>query len=195
MLLTDAAVHAVTRLSPAFVRVELASPAFADLGEDGFDTRFKVLLPGPTGALPAIPPAAEDFYEQWLATPDEVRSPMRTYTVRDIVREDDEVRLVVDFVVHEDTGHGLGPACRWALAAKPGDVIQVVAPHRLTEYGGTEFDPADRRHLLLCGDETAVPALARILHRPRPRLHRSRCSWRCRAARTSSTCRAGRASR
>ena len=56
VLLTDAAVHAVTRLSPAFVRVELASPAFADLGEDGFDTRFKVLLPGPTGALPAIPP-------------------------------------------------------------------------------------------------------------------------------------------
>ena len=59
------------------------------------------------------------------------------------------MRLVVDFVVHEDPGHGLGPACRWALAAQPGDVIQVIAPHRLTEYGGTEFDPADRRHLLL----------------------------------------------
>jgi NADPH-dependent ferric siderophore reductase len=88
---------------------------------------------------------------------------MRTYTVRDIVRDGDGVRLVVDFVVHEDTGHGLGPACRWALAAEPGDVIQVVAPHRLTEYGGTEFDPAGRQHLLLCGDETAVPALARIL--------------------------------
>ena len=88
---------------------------------------------------------------------------MRTYTVRDIVRDGDEVRLVVDFVVHEDTGHGLGPACRWALAAQPGDVIQVIAPHRLTEYGGTEFDPAGRQHLLLCGDETAVPALARIL--------------------------------
>ena len=163
VLLADAAVHAVTRISPAFVRIELASPAFADLGENGFDTRFKVILPGPTGALPAIPPVPEDFYENWLATPDDVRSPMRTYTVRDIVREDDEVRLVVDFVVHEDLGHGLGPACRWALAAQPGDVVQVVAPHRLTEYGGTEFDPAARRHLLLCGDETAVPALARIL--------------------------------
>ena len=46
VLLTDATVHSVTRLSPAFVRVELASPAFADLGEDGFDTRFKVVLPG-----------------------------------------------------------------------------------------------------------------------------------------------------
>ena len=67
-----------------FVRIELASPAFADLGENGFDTRFKVILPGPTGALPAIPPVPEDFYENWLATPDDVRSPMRTYTVGDI---------------------------------------------------------------------------------------------------------------
>ena len=163
VLFTEAVVHAVTRISPAFVRVELASPAFADLGADGFDTRFKVLLPGPTGALPAVPAVPDDFYESWLATPADVRSPMRTYTIRDIVRDDDEVRLVVDFVVHEDLGHGRGPACRWALTARPGDLIQVIAPHRLTEYGGTEFDPAARRHLLLCGDETAVPALSRIL--------------------------------
>ena len=61
--------HAVTRISPAFVRVELASPAFADLGEDGFDTRFKVLLPGPTGELPAIPPAPEEFYEKLAGDP------------------------------------------------------------------------------------------------------------------------------
>ncbi len=44
-----------------------------DLGEDGFDTRFKVLLPGATGALPAIPEVPEDFYQAWLDTPDEVR--------------------------------------------------------------------------------------------------------------------------
>jgi NADPH-dependent ferric siderophore reductase len=163
VLLTDAVVHAVSRLSPAFVRVELASPAFVDLGEDGFDTRFKVVLPGPTGELPTIPPVAEDYYEACFGAPDEVRSPMRTYTIRDIVRDGRDVRLVVDFVVHEDHGRGLGPACRWALEAAPGDVIHVVAPHRRSEYGGTEFDPAERRHLLLIGDETAVPALSRIL--------------------------------
>ena len=108
----------------------------------------------------------EDYYAAWLGAPDEVRSPMRTYTIRDVVRDGDDVRLVVDFVVHEDaseSGHGLGPACRWALAAKPGDVIQVIAPHRSTSYGGTEFDPAGRPHLLLIGDETALPALSRIL--------------------------------
>ena len=163
VLISEAAVHAVTRVSPAFVRVELASPSFADLGEDGFDTRFKVILPGPTGALPTIPPVPEDYYANWMGTPDDVRSPMRTYTIRDVVRDGDDVRLVVDFVVHEDRGHGTGPACRWALAARPGDVIQVVAPHRLSEYGGTEFAPAGRRHVLLIGDETAVPALSRIL--------------------------------
>lgn len=162
-VVTEATVHSVLRLTPAFVRVELASPRFADLGEEGFDTRFKVVLPGPNGRLPSIPEAAEDFYESWVNTPAEVRSPMRTYTIRDIVRDGDDVRLVVDFVVHDDRGHGRGPACRWALSATSGDVITVVAPHRLTEYGGTEFDPADRSHLLLIGDETAVPALSRIL--------------------------------
>ena len=163
VLITSATVHTVSRVSPAFVRVELASPAFADLGEEGFDTRFKMVFPGPTGALPVIPPVAEDYYAGWMGAPDEVRSPMRTYTIRDIVRAGSEVRLVVDLVVHDDTGHGTGPACRWALAAQPGDVIQVIAPHRATSYGGTEFDPSGRRHVLLIGDETAVPALARIL--------------------------------
>ena len=85
----------------------------------------------------------EDYYAAWMDAPDEVRSPMRTYTIRDIVRDGEDVRLVVDFVVHDDQGHGTGPACRWALGAQPGDVIQVIAPHRLTEYGGAEFDPGD----------------------------------------------------
>ena len=106
VLIADGAVHAVARISPAFVRVELASPAFVDLGEDGFDTRFKVILPGPTGALPTIPAVPEDYYQAWLDAPDEVRSPMRTYTIRDVVRDGDDVRLVVDFVVHDDAGHG-----------------------------------------------------------------------------------------
>jgi NADPH-dependent ferric siderophore reductase len=164
VLVTDTVVHAVTRLSPAFVRVELASPAFADLGEEGYDTRIKVILPGPTGALPSIPAVAEDYYAAWLGTPDEVRSPMRTYTIRDVVRDGDDVRLVVDFVVHpQDAGYDPGPACRWALSARPGDTIQVIAPHRASSYGGTEFDPDGRPHVLLIGDETAVPAIARIL--------------------------------
>jgi NADPH-dependent ferric siderophore reductase len=163
VLIAEAVVHSVLRLSPAYVRVELASPAFVDLGEDGFDTRFKVILPGGTGKLPPIPEVPEQWYETWMSAPDAVRSPMRTYTIRDVVRDGGDVRLVVDLVVHADRGDGLGPACRWALRARPGDVIQVIAPHRWTAYGGTEFDPGERRHVLLIGDETAVPAISRIL--------------------------------
>ncbi|MCW2761888.1 MAG: siderophore-interacting protein [Marmoricola sp.] len=168
VLLTEATVHSVARLSPAFVRVAFASRAFPDLGVDGFDTRFKIVFPGGTGELPPIPEVADDYYDLWMSAPEEVRSPMRTYTIRDVVRDGEDVRLVVDFVVHEDRGHGQGPACRWALGARPGDAVHVIAPHRLTEYGGTEFDPGERRHVLLIGDETAVPALTRILADLRP---------------------------
>ena len=161
VLIAEARVRHTERISPAFVRVTLVSAAFDDLGDEGFDTRFKLVFPGPTGELPGIPARPEDWYADWMAMPDETRSPMRTYTVRDVV--DDGARaLVVDLVVHE---HGAqGPACRWALAAQPGDVVQVIAPHRATrEYGGTEFAPGDRRDLLLVADETALPALSRII--------------------------------
>ena len=162
VLVTAARVRRVQRVSPGFVRVALASPSFADLGVEGFDTRFKMIFPGPTGELPSLPPAPEAWYDAWLGMPDETRSPMRTYTVRDVVDEAGERLLVVDLVVH-DPGEQ-GPACRWALTARPGDEIQVIAPHAASsEYGGTEFAPSDRTELLLVGDETAVPAITRIL--------------------------------
>lgn len=156
VLIAEARVRRTERLSPAFVRVILESAAFRDLGIDGFDTRFKLVFPGPTGELPGIPAEAEDWYAEWMAMPDETRSPMRTYTVRDVLEDDGSRALVVDLVVHE---HGpQGPACRWALAAQTGDVVHVIAPHRASqEYGGTEFAPDERRDLLLAADETGSP--------------------------------------
>lgn len=162
VLVARARVRAAERLSPAFVRVTLESPAFVDLGIEGFDTRFKMIFPGPTGDLPPLPAQPEEWHARWLAAPDTTRSPMRTYTVRDVISDGEARLLVVDLVVHE---HGpQGPACRWALSASPGDELQVIAPHRRgREYGGTEFAPAERRELLLVADETALPALTRIL--------------------------------
>jgi NADPH-dependent ferric siderophore reductase len=162
VLIAQAHVRRAERISPAFMRVTLESPAFADLGIDGFDTRFKMVFPGPTGQLPEIPAQPEEWYAHWMAMPEATKNPMRTYTVRDVLEEDGARLLVVDLVVHE---HGpQGPACRWAQSACPGDAIQVIAPHRASrEYGGTEFDPGERRDLLLIADETAVPALTRIL--------------------------------
>lgn len=162
VLIAETHVRHSERLSPAFVRVTLVSPAFADLGNEGFDTRIKLVFPGPTGELPGIPERPEDWYADWRAMADHTRSPMRTYTVRSVVEDRGVRALVVDLVVHE---HGpQGPACRWALTAQPGDVLQVIAPHRTTrEYGGTEFAPGGRRDVLLVADETALPALARII--------------------------------
>lgn len=162
VLIAEARVRRAERISPAFVRVTLESAAFDSLGIEGFDTRLKVVFPGPTGELPGPADTPEDWYAAWREMPDATRSPMRTYTVRDVVEEAGDRLLVIDFVVHE--GGVQGPACRWALAARPGDVVEVVAPHRGSrEYGGTEFAPGDRRDLLLVADETALPALTRIL--------------------------------
>lgn len=170
-LVAEVRVDAVERLSPAFVRVTFGGPGLCDLSTaDGFDTRFKVVFPGPSGRLPAFSEVPEEWQAAWLGMPDEERSPMRTYTIREIRTAGDTVQLVADFVVHEPTGDhpadggGLGPACRWALAAQPGDVVHVVGPHRHSPiYGGTEFEPGALRDLLLVGDETALPAVARIL--------------------------------
>jgi NADPH-dependent ferric siderophore reductase len=162
VLVAQARVRTTERLSPAFVRVTLESPAFVDLGIEGFDARFKIVLPGPTGELPPIPESFEQWYDNWAATPETTRSPMRTYTVRDVLEEGRARLLVVDLVVHD---HGpQGPACRWALRARPGDEIQVIAPHRHGRgYGGTEFGPGEYGEVLLVADETALPALTRIL--------------------------------
>lgn len=162
VLLTDATVAAVIRPSPWVVRVAFASPRFSELADPGFDTRIKVVLPAADGWLVPVPDASEDWYAAWLQLPDHQRPSIRTYTIRSVDGQGEDTRLVVDFVVH--VGEDLGPACRWALRAAVGDVVQIVAPHVATpEYGGTEFDPVGRRDLLLVGDETALPAMARIL--------------------------------
>jgi NADPH-dependent ferric siderophore reductase len=71
--------------------------------------------------------------------------------------------LVVDFVLHLAPG-STGPASRWADAASLGDELLVIGPRRgRKEDGGIEYAPGDARAILLAGDETAAPAIARIL--------------------------------
>ena len=131
MLLTEARVVDAVRLSPAFVRVTLASPALADVGRPGYDARCKMIFPGPDGQLAPLPEDPEQWYVEWLARPEHERSPIRTYTVRDVLGEGPETRVVIDMVVHEaDAAHSGGPACAWALAARPGDRVQLVLPYQ-----------------------------------------------------------------
>ena len=72
-------------------------------------------------------------------------------------------RLVIDFVLHLAPGAS-GPASRWASGAALGDELLILGPRRgRTDGGGIEYSPGDARTVLLAGDETAAPAIARIL--------------------------------
>lgn len=164
MLIAEVEVVRTERLAPCLVRVELGGPMLADLSaEDGFDTRFKLVLPGPTGLLPTLGNCPQDWYQSWQEMADDVRSPMRTYTIRAV--RTDPARLVVDMVTHPDSpDHPNGPAATWATVAAPGDRAHIVGPRRGgAEYGGREFFPDAGADLLLVADETGVPAVAAIL--------------------------------
>ena len=103
-------------------------------------------------------PLRADLHRQWPTVspngvtrypPDDVVA-IRKYTIRNIDVEAGS--MDIDFVLHADGGPGAG----FALNAKPGDVIGLAGP------GGRSV-PVNRDWYLLAGDETALPAIARIL--------------------------------
>ena len=123
MLLEEVEVTRVDRLSPSYVRFELASPALAELGADGpwFDQRIKLVFPHQDGPVPSFEGADDSWWDTWLGRPVEERGHMRTYTVRDVLGSGADTRLVVDLVVHGVDGPGshaeAGPGSRWAASA------------------------------------------------------------------------------
>lgn len=166
MILDEVEVVRVDRLSPAFVRFELGGACLAEFGVDGplYDQRIKLVFPGvPGGPVPSFEGADDSWYDTWIKRPVEERGHMRTYTIRDVLGEGVDTRLVVDIVVHPDDHGAPGPGCAWAANASVGDRLVVIAPRRGQFYGGIEFEPGTARRLLLVGDETAVPAICAIL--------------------------------
>ena len=163
MILDEVEVVRVDRLSPSFVRVELGGPCLADFGVDGelYDQRIKLVFPSPGHPLPTDALAGESWFDCWLEQPVEERGHMRTYSVRDVVGEGPDTRVVVDLVVHQDDGSG--PGSSWGQSAALGDRVLIVGPRRGQRFGGIEFGPGTASRLLLAGDETAVPAACAIL--------------------------------
>ena len=159
-------VEAVERVSPNFVRVTLGGEELRGVGNPDrtLDQRIKLVFPPASGALARIPSDASDWYAAWLAIPEELRGTMRTYSIRRIELESDgTTRLVIDFVLHLAEG-ATGPASLWASGAAPGDELLVVAPRRgRHDAGGIEFAPGGAERIVLAGDETAAPAIARII--------------------------------
>jgi NADPH-dependent ferric siderophore reductase len=163
-VLAVATVSSVERVSPSFVRITFSGADLADFGTPGrvLDQRIKLVFPAPGGSVPRLS-ASDDWYSAWLALPADERGAMRTYSIRELLVSGDETLLVVDFVLHLAPG-SIGPASRWADAAAAGDELLVIGPRRgRKEDGGIEYAPGDARAILLAGDETAAPAIARIL--------------------------------
>lgn len=118
-------VTANERLSPVMLRLRLAGP---DL--DGF------LSLSPADHLKLIVPDGAGG------------TTMRDYTPRrhDIATGE----LWIDFAIHD-----AGPATLWALAARPGDRVEIGGPR------GSQVIVGPIGHWLLIGDETALPSIAR----------------------------------
>ncbi|WP_435770678.1 siderophore-interacting protein [Nocardioides sp. SYSU DS0651] len=169
MILDEVEVVDVQRVSPSFVRVQLGGSALAEFGVDGpvYDQRIKLVFPNLAGELPSFAGMDESWWTTWLQIPEAERGSMRTYTVRDVLGDGAGTRLVVDIVVHEDDHPSTdpldGPGNRWALQARPGDRLVILAPRRGHAYGGIEWSPGTATRLLLVGDETAVPAIRGVL--------------------------------
>ncbi|SFB51296.1 NADPH-dependent ferric siderophore reductase, contains FAD-binding and SIP domains [Amycolatopsis marina] len=150
-------VAGVERLTPHMLRIRFSGADLHDVRGAAPDQYIKLFLPLEGQARPQLPPplAAEDevvsWYRRYLAMPDEVRPPMRTYTIRALRQELGE--LDIDFVLHPDAG----PASNWARSAAPGDEVAFLGPHGLYSV------PRDTRWQLLVGDESALPAIGAIL--------------------------------
>jgi NADPH-dependent ferric siderophore reductase len=164
-VLTLAEVRAVDRVSPNFVRITFGGDELTEFGTPGdvFDARIKLIFPPASGVLPDLDRETDDWWASYLAVPEDERGSMRTYSVRDLLVTDAGTEVVVDFVLHLQPGL-TGPASSWASCAAVGDRLYLIGPRRnREERSGIEYAPGAARSVILAGDETAAPAIARIL--------------------------------
>ena len=164
-VLARAEVRAVERVSPSFVRVTFGGAELDEFGTPGdvYDARIKLVFPPASGILPDIDRDTDDWWGAYLAVPEDKRGSMRTYSIRTLGVSDEGTEIVVDFVLHLAPGL-TGPASLWASRAAVGDELWMVGPRRGREdRSGIEYAPGDASSVVFVGDETAAPAMARIL--------------------------------
>ncbi|RWN33607.1 siderophore-interacting protein [Mesorhizobium sp.] len=132
-------------VTPHMRRLTLAGSDLGRFATGGLHVRL--LLPR-DGAAPAWPVTGVDGRPVWPQA--ERRPDVRVYTIRRIDVEKGEVDI--DFVLHD--GDGM-PGARFAANARIGDIVGMTGP------GGGDVPTAD--WCLLAGDETALPAIGRML--------------------------------
>ncbi|MGW3815941.1 siderophore-interacting protein [Streptomyces sp. NPDC005046] len=153
------------RLGPSLVRVTFAGPDLRAFHSDGRDQSLSLFLPHPGQSEPAVPfELGDSWWQGWRELPDDVRAVMRSYTLRALRRDPDEVDI--DFALHgmePGAAAPAGPASRWASGARAGDRVVLLGP-AVEDNRAIRFrPPADTDLVVLWGDETAVPAVSAIL--------------------------------
>ena len=125
---------------------------------EGFGDDWPIQQPGEIVTLLFVPPGEPVVLPVagWIFPPGEPPQEWRNYTVRRHRPEAGEID--VDVVLHDQPG----PASRWAAEAPLGSDVGYAGPR-------VDFKPRPGVDwLLLCGDETALPAIAAILEQPPP---------------------------
>ncbi|MET9449256.1 siderophore-interacting protein [Streptomyces cinerochromogenes] len=153
------------RLGPSLVRVTFGGPDLHAFHSLGRDQSLSLFLPHPGQSEPVVPLELGDgWWQGWRELPDDVRAVMRSYTLRALRREPDEIDI--DFALHgvePGAATPAGPASRWAARAAAGDRVLLLGP-AIADNRAIRFrPPEDTGLVVLCGDETAVPAATAIL--------------------------------
>ncbi|MFF4568943.1 siderophore-interacting protein [Streptomyces sp. NPDC001410] len=146
------------RLGPSLVRVTFTGADLHAFHSDGRDQSLSLFLPHPGQTEPVVPLELGDgWWQGWRELPDDVRAVMRSYTLRALRRDPDEIDI--DFALHTPAG----PASRWASRAAAGDRVLLLGP-AIADNRAIRFrPPADTDLVVLWGDESAVPAATAIL--------------------------------
>lgn len=132
-------------ITPRMRRVRLSGANTEKLIGGGLHARLLFPLPGKT---PVWPHLAQNGRIAWPAG--EHKLPSRVYTVRSVDPVSGEIDI--DFVMHE--GDSM-PGAAWGEQAQPGDLLGML------DGTGGNVHPYER--YILCGDETALPVIARMV--------------------------------
>lgn len=146
------------RLGSSLVRVSFTGEDLRYFFSQGRDQSLSLFLPHPGQSEPQVPVELGDgWWQGWRELPDDVRAVMRSYTLRALRRDPDEIDI--DFVLHTPAG----PASQWASRAGTGDRVLLLGP-AIADNRAIRFRPPEDTDLVvLWGDETALPAISAIL--------------------------------
>ncbi|MFT3943404.1 MAG: siderophore-interacting protein [Ancrocorticia sp.] len=156
LTLRELTVSRVEDLTPAMRRVYLRGEQLwrfrneeglelPEFRSSGFDDPIRLYFPYPGEQEPVLP--EQQF--GMVKFPRDPRPIAKEYTVRGYDAEKGE--LAVDFVKH-----GVGVATTWAYRAEPGDRMHILGPPASMALPSADW-------LLVAGDDTAIPAIARLL--------------------------------